>query len=193
MKINKKAFTLAEVLITIGIIGIVAALTLPSLTKLHRDAGTGPILAKTQASIEEAVGRVLLDNPDLILSDTTVANFIPKLSEVLIMTSTNVGDTTWYILKDGTWIKISEGSTGTIPTSAGTGYALVDVDINGAGGDPNPNRAGIDQFQFVLTTYGLMLPVGSKVLGMDPSTCTENTPNLNCTGRMADNNWKIDW
>lgn len=29
--VNKKAFTLAEVLITLGIIGIVAALTMPSL------------------------------------------------------------------------------------------------------------------------------------------------------------------
>ena len=28
---NKKAFTLAEVLITLGIIGVVAALTLPTL------------------------------------------------------------------------------------------------------------------------------------------------------------------
>lgn len=28
---NKKAFTLAEVLITLGIIGVVAAMTLPSL------------------------------------------------------------------------------------------------------------------------------------------------------------------
>ena len=31
MKNNNKAFTLAEVLITLGIIGIIAAMTLPSL------------------------------------------------------------------------------------------------------------------------------------------------------------------
>lgn len=33
---NKTAFTLAEVLITLGIIGIVAALTLPALKKDKR-------------------------------------------------------------------------------------------------------------------------------------------------------------
>ncbi len=190
MKIRNKAFTLAEVLITIGIIGIVAALTLPSLTKLHRDAGTGPILAKTQASIEEAVGRVLLDDPELILAETSVSDFVSKLQEVLIMTAAS---DSWYTLKDGTWVKFSAGSAGSVPASAGSGYALVDVDINGVTADPNPNKPGIDQFQFVLTTYGLMLPVGSKVLGMDSSSCTEDSLSVNCTGRMADNNWKVDW
>ena len=33
---NKSAFTLAEVLITLGIIGIVAALTMPSLIQKHQ-------------------------------------------------------------------------------------------------------------------------------------------------------------
>lgn len=34
--IYKKAFTLAEVLITLGIIGVVAALTMPALIANHR-------------------------------------------------------------------------------------------------------------------------------------------------------------
>ena len=33
---NKKGFTLAEVLITLGIIGVVAALTIPGLIANHR-------------------------------------------------------------------------------------------------------------------------------------------------------------
>ena len=37
---RKKAFTLAEVLITLGIIGVVAALTMPSLIAHHRKVAT---------------------------------------------------------------------------------------------------------------------------------------------------------
>ena len=34
---NKKGFTLAEVLITLGIIGVVAAMTLPTLIAKHQE------------------------------------------------------------------------------------------------------------------------------------------------------------
>ena len=34
---NQKGFTLAEVLITLGIIGVVAALTLPALIQNHKN------------------------------------------------------------------------------------------------------------------------------------------------------------
>ncbi len=191
MYILKKAFTLAEILVTIAIIGIVAALTLPSLMKLHQDAGTGPKLAKVQASVEEAVGRLLLNNQEVILGELSSADFLSYLGDELILTSASDG---WYALKDGTYVKFNVGSSaGSIPASAGKGYATVDVDINGVHpDDPNPDSPGIDQFQFVLTTYGLMLPVGSKALGMTP-TCSEEVQDLTCTGRMADNNWKIDY
>lgn len=36
MRLSKKAYTLAEVLITLGIIGVVAAMTLPALVNKYR-------------------------------------------------------------------------------------------------------------------------------------------------------------
>ena len=192
MSIFKKAFTLAEVLITIGIIGIVAALTLPSLMRLHQDAGTGPVLAKIQTSVEEAVGRVLLDNPDVVLKNLDASGLVGYLDDVLIMTS--IGSS-WYSLKDGTCIMITDGSSGTVPTSAGTGKFLVTVDINGRPAEANPNKEGVDMFQFVLTTHGLMIPVGSKTLGQggEAAKCSADDPSYYCTGRIADNNWKVDY
>ena len=44
---QKSAFTLAETLITIGIIGIVASMTLPSLIQNHREKETAAKLKKT--------------------------------------------------------------------------------------------------------------------------------------------------
>jgi prepilin-type N-terminal cleavage/methylation domain-containing protein len=43
---KKNGFTLAEVLITLGIIGVVAALTAPALVKNSGQAKIGPALAK---------------------------------------------------------------------------------------------------------------------------------------------------
>ena len=51
---KKFGFTLAEVLITLGIIGVVAALTAPSLIQNVGSAQTGPKLAKAVQTIEVA-------------------------------------------------------------------------------------------------------------------------------------------
>ena len=50
----KKGFTLAEVLITLGIIGVVAALSVPSLVSNFADAQIGPKLAKVKSTFELA-------------------------------------------------------------------------------------------------------------------------------------------
>lgn len=52
---RKKAFTLAEVLITLGIIGIVAALTMPSLIAHHRKVATASKLKKFYSTMEQAI------------------------------------------------------------------------------------------------------------------------------------------
>ena len=60
---NKKlGFTLAEVLITLGIIGVVAALTAPALIQNVGSAKVGPILAKVKSTIEIANEQILSDN-----------------------------------------------------------------------------------------------------------------------------------
>lgn len=51
---KKNGFTLAEVLISLSIIGIVAALTTPSLIQDVSNARLGPTLAKFKSSIENA-------------------------------------------------------------------------------------------------------------------------------------------
>jgi len=52
---KKKAFTLAEVLITLGIIGVVAALTLPSLIQKQNDRATVARVKKMYSVISNAV------------------------------------------------------------------------------------------------------------------------------------------
>ena len=52
---NQKGFTLAEVLITLGIIGVVAALTLPALIQNHKKSETTARLKKFSSIMAQAV------------------------------------------------------------------------------------------------------------------------------------------
>ena len=59
---GKKAFTLAEVLITLGIIGIVASMTLPTLIQKNQDK---ELISRTKKAYSELTNALLLAQRDL--------------------------------------------------------------------------------------------------------------------------------
>lgn len=59
---HRHAFTLAEVLITLGIIGIVAAITLPGLIDNYQKQVTANQLKKTYSVLNQALQKSLVDN-----------------------------------------------------------------------------------------------------------------------------------
>ena len=65
--IRRAAFTLAEVLITLGIIGVVAAMTMPSLIQKHREKVTVTRLKKVYSTLSQALVAAINENgtPDL--------------------------------------------------------------------------------------------------------------------------------
>ena len=65
---KKLGFTLAEVLITLGIIGVVAALTAPALVQNAGTAKVGPTLAKVVSTLEVANEQMLHDEDATDLS-----------------------------------------------------------------------------------------------------------------------------
>lgn len=88
-KINPRtnAFTLAEVLITIGIIGIVAAMTIPALLVQNRERENTAKLKKAYSSMTQAITRATTDfgTPDFWEltakdSDVGAANMVKILS-----------------------------------------------------------------------------------------------------------------
>ena len=60
--VKKKAFTLAEVLITLGIIGVVAALTIPTLIQDSQSRATVTGLKKAYATLQNAFDRAVDEN-----------------------------------------------------------------------------------------------------------------------------------
>ena len=62
----KKAFTLAEVLITLGIIGVITALTLPALIQSYRKKVTETALKKAYTQLYQALEQAQTDNGEAI-------------------------------------------------------------------------------------------------------------------------------
>src|SRR5574344_790741 len=62
LQLKKAAFTLAEVLIVLGIIGVVAAMTLPNLIEKYQKLETVTALKKQYTVLQQVVKRSELDN-----------------------------------------------------------------------------------------------------------------------------------
>lgn len=76
-----KAFTLAEVLVTLGIIGVVSAMTLPTLVKNHQRQVYVTQLHKFYNDIANATEMYISDNNAVNLAETPLRNNSVKLKE----------------------------------------------------------------------------------------------------------------
>ena len=78
---SKKGFTLAEVLVTLGVIGVVSAITLPTLIKNYNKYVTAQRLKKAYSEIQNAVRLSTIENGepnqwDITFKFTGVKNFV---------------------------------------------------------------------------------------------------------------------
>ena len=178
------AFTLAEVLITLGIIGVVAAMTMPSLIQNYQEKATVTKLKKFYSLVSQAYVSILNDEGG---SDTLQAGddleMMKKFGKYLKYQKTcgrNKGcfpnvtyksvtgngynkwedDTTYRsraILTDGTLIMFNLNA---LRNNSDNFYAQIYVDINGFKG---PNQLGRDFFYFYISPEKIV-PGGAKVL-----------------------------
>jgi len=144
-KIFKFGFTLAEVLITLVIVGVIAALTIPTLVAGYKKSVVESRLKKMYSTLANAVKMSIVSNGDIIGWDYNNQNFENFLSIYLLPYIQNakitmINDYTCkVILADGTsWEIAKEGSPF---------WLVVRVDING---DAKPNKFGYDQFKFYI-------------------------------------------
>ena len=162
-KTQRKAFTLAEVLITLGIIGVVAAMTIPTLMQKTNDkelvAGTlkmGTTLSNALKGFE-AVDSVSVDK----LSD--LSSFNAGLTKQLKTTACTDHA---VCLADGSYFDYANENFGDICNKTKPCVEII-ANINGRKG---PDKQGKDVYKFLVTNRGI-------VPACETDTCT----GLDCT------------
>lgn len=176
---QNKAFTLAEVLITLGIIGIVAAMTLPAIIEDTRERQTIIKLKKAYSVLQNVSLKVRAEHGDLNMwSDDSKEFFMKEVSKNLkVIKECNQGilcsrsfaySYPAVILSDGTALafptrQTNSGNNGGVCSSPASerrrinlhyNYcATVLVDINA---DKKPNKLGEDVFEFRFFTNGVV-------------------------------------
>lgn len=152
-------FTLAEVLITLVVVGVIAAMTIPTLINTYRKSVVESKLKKSFSVLSNAVKRATADYGDISVWEfDNLENFLNKY--MLPYISNVKGQISAYHtwnkckleLADGTFWEISNPSNFNIRQYDGLNhpYIMVKVDING---DAKPNNAGYDQFVFYILPY----------------------------------------
>ena len=141
---NKKSgFTLAEVLVTLMIIGVIAAMTIPSLMQSTAQQEYRAAFKKAVSMINQAVTlNYALEGRDA--TDYSAANFIHLMTQRLNVMSMDGSDAMYTA--DGMWFKAGQQGGGVsassncnandsaVPTNV---CSVVTVDVNGMKG---PNR-----------------------------------------------------
>lgn len=181
--INKKAFTLAEVLITLGIIGVVAALTMPALIANYQKKETVTKLKKFYSVMSQAITRSELANEnveywDFGKNNETIKFFNTYLSPYLQIAKTyevgefptdinylctsgrncnsygDIVNNPKFVLADGTMII----ATDYVEDLSGKNPAMnIIVDLNGF---KRPNKYGRDVFAFSIQREKKFVPAG---------------------------------
>lgn len=203
-----KGFTLAEVLITLGIIGVVAAMTLPSLLQNNRNKELQTGLKKAYSVLGQALDMYQAENgvritpstnPGWSLKTTLMkylktikdcgygatddSSCIPNYGTDNEKSSTNYTTYTGKTLSlqlfdDGQFI-LADGSL-VLLESVSADRLYISIDVNGY--KKKPNRLGQDLFMFQIDTKGALRPMGVDGTAYSSDTYCSKTSSNNLNG-----------
>lgn len=208
LKSFRGAFTLAEVLVTLGIIGVVSAMTIPTLMQNHQRTTYVTQLHKVYNEVSQAAQMVLTDSNAASLKESKlrrqgISYFFNYFKTAQTCAGSDTSDcfASDYTNMNGTAITLSN----TIPSTAqcavvASGAAIciddsytIVTDINGKAG---PNILGRDLFSFMLADDGSidLGDVDDKVTNFS-SLCTSGTGDTYgyCFAKIVNDGWKMDY
>ena len=216
---TKQAFTLAEVLITLGIIGVVAAMTIPTLITNYKKHIIETKLPKAIATVNQIVRQSEAENGAMEAWDKTLSpieylnSYITpyvKISQIC-----DGEGSCGFEQKHNIWLTLGHRgdnfynnpfTNGRIPfilmdgvmyvfgTAQSSGFknnnAIVIVDINGS---EKPNIFGQDVFFLIRDEEkGAIVPYGAELSENEISKdCNKNGDGLYCAALIRKNSWKV--
>ena len=177
---SRKAFTLAETLITLAVIGVVAALTIPNLTRKYQAAVLQSQFKKSYSTLQQAVAQAVKENPDLYDEIRQTGNNLvgidyfkdklkPYLKVAVDCRSDSCPALNFSSYRNyqntmsgwGNWgwtgyFVLEDGSAIFFECSGGCAAIPIFVDINGT--KKPPNRMGHDLFAFQIDSKNKLVP-----------------------------------
>ena len=218
----KKGFTLSEVLITLGIIGVVAAMTMPVLIQQQQKLHYVIALKKAYSVWEQAFQRMQTED-EYYIDNLYHTNFFSKIP------TTNITDKNEYWKNNlskyiqmvdfipsnssGTGITYKRLSGGvnvpsltnfaSIYTPDGMIYYIalysnstshVWIDVNA---DKAPNQWGRDMFRFSINNDGRLIPYDSEMAEGDDCSnekiAAKESLGYECAQRIMKDGWKMNY
>ena len=213
LKVCKVAFTLAEVLITLGVIGVVASLTLPSVINNYQKKVVAKRLATSYSTISNAFAMAKIDYDDILGWDLPKDGENAKIAEDFIdkyflpyfdsyekvgwMSFNRFYDIKPYSGAGGYFVRLKSGvvltfAFATYRDAEGVlhyNYPYFDIDINGKN---KPNKVGRDRFAFTLFNGKLIASRTYQNLSRAQiiQACKSGKADA-CTQLIFLNNWEI--
>ena len=201
-------FTLAEVLITLLAIGIVAALTVPTLISNSQKQSTVEKLKKEYTSLSQAVKQSEIDNGSVSTWDwgsdqaTILASFNTYWAPYLkILKSCQITTDCGY--SNNLMALDKSTSIGPVSPTVRTSVILADgtilivlapeqyiiIDINGS---KLPNVYGKDVFWFILDPTKEFMPYGYNAGSSINTNCAKTASGQYCAAKIMQDGWQIN-
>lgn len=201
---RKRAFTLTELLIALGIIGTIAALCIPSLMTTINNKSLAIQLQNNVAAVQQAIANQKIIKNTKDMSETAFANetdfyalFQSSKGETCSASSTTKcwgdsyrviggGAPSYELVPEGNAIRLKNGATIAYMTGNGDAYGNkqlceIFIDVNGA---DEPNIVGRDLFAFFISKNGTI----SGNRSVNSGTC--DTPS-ECFNALVKNNYNV--
>ncbi len=200
-----KAFTLAEVLITLVIIGVIAAITVPTIHANSQEKALKSSLKKNYSVLKQFFERYYFRNGERFIPDAAAQAYYLKAilkQDLNIMADCGFagggyypcfGDTmgnvyktyngkssiNWALYDDGHLV-LTDGSYIMLENGTNSTNLYISVDVNGPG--KKPNRLGKDLFMFQIMLDGELKPMGAEGTKYPYETYCSDTSGSNMNG-----------
>ena len=208
----RKAFTLAEVLITLVIVGVIAAMTIPTVINNTKKQEFVTACKKSYSALAQVTSQLIAENGSPVNWVTTVDDVYNMYKTKLVnikdcgasagcfeqsyklLNGESFGDP-WntdsqhrkFILGDGVQVMLGGASWDISPTCSATALGATEGICQSffvdVNGNKKPNQWGKDLFAFVLTQNGL-LPAGYE----NVATCSTSREGYDCAARVLREN-----
>ena len=171
---RKIAFTMAETLVALLIVGVIAATTIPNLVQNYKKHVVETRLQQAYSMLTQVVNRAQADYGDIDTwskenyVETYILPYLNKMTKVQKTSSSNWSDYSFRLTND-MQMSVSfynNASLNSEGTSRGF-YTKITVDING---NKKPNAQGRDRFNFYI------FPEGARVYNTGGGNVAQGIP-----------------